>query len=212
MNERIRVSEVRLVDEEGRQVGVVALAEALRRAREAGLDLVEVAPNEHPPVCRIMDYGKWKYQQRKKQKRHGHEQHLKEVRLRPNTDPHDLQFKLDRAKSFLQRGDRVQFTMLLRGRERFHLDLAVRNMGRIAEGLSDVGHVERPPRAEGRRLTMVIVPGKSAKTQGPATAKTDRGRRIAQSVAPDAAADNTADSEKPHQPEAAPADSQAESA
>jgi len=214
MNERIRVPEVRLVDHEGRQVGVVATEEALRRAREAGLDLVEVAPNERPPVCRIMDYGKWKYQQRKKLKKHGHEQQLKEVRLRPNTDSHDLQVKLERARGFLQRGDRVQFTMLLRGRERFHTDLAVQNMGRIAEGLSDLGYVERPPRSEGRRLTMVIVPGKPArtqKTQGRAPARPSREAKPAQPRPPEAAPGADAP-EQSQEPTGQPADTQAESA
>jgi len=157
VNERIRVPQVRLIDQDGKQVGIVPTPEALRRAREAGLDLVEVAPHERPPVCRIMDYGKWKYQQRKK-KKHTHEQQLKEIRLRPNTDVHDRQVKIERAREFLERGDRVLFTVLLRGRERFHIDLAMQMLNEIVENLADVSRLERQPRAEGRRITMTLVP------------------------------------------------------
>lgn len=154
--------QVRLIDHEGNQIGVIATLEALRMARDVEMDLVEVAPTERPPVCRIMDFGKQKYRQRKKQKKHVHEQQLKEVRLRPNTDTHDLDVKMKKAQEFLKRGDRVQFTMLMRGRERFHSDMAIGSMREMAEKLADVAHVERPARAEGRRITMVMVPGKAA--------------------------------------------------
>jgi translation initiation factor IF-3 len=164
INERIRVAQVRLIDQEGNQVGVVETAEALRMAREVDMDLVEVAPTERPPVCRIMDFGKQKYRQNKKQKKRVHEQQLKELRLRPNTDTHDLEVKIRRAREFLKRGDRVQFTMMMRGRERFHSDMALASMRQIAEGLAECSHVERPARPEGRRITMVIVPGKATGT------------------------------------------------
>lgn len=154
--------QVRLIDHEGTQVGVIATMDALRMAREVEMDLVEVAPTERPPVCRIMDFGKQKYRQKKKQKKHVHEQQLKEVRLRPNTDTHDLEVKRKKAQEFLKRGDRVQFTMLMKGRERFHSDMAIANMRQMAEELADVGHVERHARAEGRRITMVMIPGKAA--------------------------------------------------
>ncbi len=153
--------QVRLIDHEGTQVGVVATLEALRMAREVEMDLVEVAPTERPPVCRIMDFGKQKYRQNKKQKKHVHEQQLKELRLRPNTDDHDLEVKIKKAREFLKRGDRVQFTMMMRGRERFHTDMALASMRQIADGLADCSHIERAARAEGRRITMVIVPGKA---------------------------------------------------
>lgn len=153
--------QVRLIDHEGTQVGVIATMEALRMAREVEMDLVEVAPTERPPVCRIMDFGKQKYRQNKKQKKHVHEQQLKELRLRPNTDTHDLEVKIKKAREFLKRGDRVQFTMMMRGRERFHTDMALASMRQIADGLTECSHVERPARAEGRRITMVIVPGKA---------------------------------------------------
>lgn len=159
--------QVRLIDHEGTQVGVIATLEALRMAREVEMDLVEVAPTERPPVCRIMDFGKQKYRQKKKQKKHVHEQQLKEVRLRPNTDTHDLDVKMRKAKEFLKRGDRVQFTMLMRGRERFHTDMAIASMREMSEKLSDTGHIERAARAEGRRITMVMVPGKVATAAKP---------------------------------------------
>jgi translation initiation factor IF-3 len=155
------VPQVRLIDHENNQVGVIATLEALRMAREVDMDLVEVAPTERPPVCKIMDFGKQKYRQNKKQKKHVHEQQLKELRLRPNTDEHDLEVKIKKAKEFLKRGDRVQFTMMMRGRERFHTDMALASMRRIADGLADTSHIERAARAEGRRITMVIVPGKA---------------------------------------------------
>ena len=138
--------------------------EALRIAADAGLDLVEVAPTERPPVCRIMDYGKWKYQQRQKAKQHhGHETQLKEVRLRPKTDVHDRQIKINRARGFLENNDKVQFTMLFRGRERVHRNVGERAFGEIVELLSDVAKIEREVKMEGRRMTMVLAPTKSGK-------------------------------------------------
>lgn len=141
------------------------MEEALRRAREAGLDLVEVAPHERPPVCRIMDYGKWKYEQKKKLKRqHAHEVELKEVRLRPKTDTHDLQIKLRRAAEFLERGDKVQFTMIFRGRERFHQEIGLQTFQFILDEFGERVKVERPARMDGRRLTMVVAPAKAGTT------------------------------------------------
>lgn len=192
MNERIRVPQVRLIDQDGNQVGVVATLEALRMAREVELDLVEVAPGERPPVCRIMDFGKQKYRQNKKQKKHVHEQQLKELRLRPNTDDHDLEVKIKKAREFLKRGDRVQFTMMMRGRERFHTDMALASMRQIADGLAECSHIERAARAEGRRITMVIVPGKApsaaVKTAAPAPAARPQPATPTAQVAPAAGA------------------------
>ncbi|HUN80886.1 MAG TPA: translation initiation factor IF-3, partial [Phycisphaerae bacterium] len=130
-NEQIRLSPVRLIDETGAQRGVVPTDEAMRMARDAGMDLVEVSPQERPPVCKIMDYGKHKYMAAKKQKQKHHEQKLKEIRLRPKTDAHDRQIKLQHARDFLERGDRVQFTMNFKGRERFHQDLGNESMAEI---------------------------------------------------------------------------------
>lgn len=161
-NEQIRISPVRLVDHEGTMHGVVPTAEALRMAREAGLDLVEMSPTERPPVCKIMDYGKYKYDLSKKQKQKHHEQKIKEIRVRPKTDDHDLEIKLQHARRFLEHGDRVQVTMLFRGRERFRQDLAREHFNEIVKSMADVAKVERPPRAMGRRMTCLFVPIKAA--------------------------------------------------
>jgi len=137
----------------------------LKLARNAGLDLVEVAPKERPPVCRIMDYGKFKYTQ-KKHKQKSHEQKLKEVRFRPDIGDHDRQIKLKKAVEFLEKGDKVQFTMLFRGRERFHQDLGYEMFKAFLEELGDTVRIERPPRSEGRRLVMVLAPARKVASQG----------------------------------------------
>ncbi|MBN1514015.1 MAG: translation initiation factor IF-3 [Phycisphaerae bacterium] len=161
INEQIRISPVRLIDDNNVQVGVVPTSEAQQRAREAGLDLVEVSPMERPPVCRIMDYGRYKYQLKKKQKDRGpREQMLKEVRLRPKTDDHDREIKINRAKKFLEEGSKVQFTMLFRGRERAHLDIGMVMFRTILEQFGEEVKVERPPKMENRRMTMVVGPVK----------------------------------------------------
>ena len=142
-------------------MGIVPTSEALQLARDAGLDLVEVSPNEKPPVCRIMDYGKSKYDQRKKQKQHkSHDQVLKEVRLRPKTDDNDRLIKMNRAKSFLESGYKVQFTMLFRGRERAHQNLALDKFNEIVDSFGETVKVERAARMDGRRMTMVLAPVK----------------------------------------------------
>lgn len=161
INELIRISPVRLINENDEQVGVVELEEARRLAREAGLDLVEVSPNTTPPVCRIMDYGKWKYQQKKKEQKaraHATKSELKGIRLRPKIDEHDLNIKLTKAREFLLDSNKVQFTMQFRGREMAHQDLGLRTMQEICDKLADVGKVEAPPRIMGRRMTMVLAP------------------------------------------------------
>lgn len=133
----------------------------MRRAEEAGLDLVEVAPTDRPPVCRIMDYGKWKYQQKRKTRtKHAHESHIKEVRLRPKTDEHDKNVKVKNARQFLEKGDKVQFTMLFRGRERAHPDIGIDMFRAIMTELDGLAKIEREPKFEGRRLTMVVAPMK----------------------------------------------------
>jgi translation initiation factor IF-3 len=168
VNEQIRISPVRLIDQENEQIGVVDLDEARRRAREAGLDLVEVAPTSRPPVCRVMDYGKWKYQQKKKEQKarsHSKQSELKEVRLRPKIDSHDLAIKMDKAREFLDDGDKVQFTMLFRGREMAHQNIGMRQMQSIIENLGEQSKVESPPRMMGRRMTMVLAPDRRPKQQ-----------------------------------------------
>lgn len=161
INDQIRMSPIRLIDENNEQVGVIDLDDAKHRAREAQLDLVEVSPGSAPPVCRIMDYGKWKYAQKKKEqkaKSHAKQSELKGVRLRPKIDPHDLEIKVNKARDFLEDGDKVQFTMLFRGREMAHRDLGMQSMQRIVETLADIAKVESPPRMQGRRMTMLLSP------------------------------------------------------
>jgi len=145
---------------------VVPVDQALQMAREAGLDLVEVSPTERPPVCRIMDYGKFKYERKKRQKSaaQGHTITLKEIRLRPKTDPHDRTIKVSRAKDFIGEGHKVQFTMLFRGRERVHRDIANQIFNDILMELADSVKIERPPSMDGRRMTMVVAPGKGGTT------------------------------------------------
>lgn len=138
------------------------VSEALARARESGLDLVEVSPMERPPVCRIMDYGRMKYQQKKKKKTAGagHRVQLKEIRMRPATDVHDRQIKLHHARGFLDEGHKVQFTMNFRGRERAHRELATEIFQALLVELGATVKVERAPMMEGRRMTMVVSPAK----------------------------------------------------
>jgi len=162
-----------VIDENGEQVGIIDTREALTRARQAGLDLVEVAPNAAPPVCRIMDYGKWMYDQKKKDrqaKSHRHETELKEIRIRtPKIGQHDLQIKVQRARDFLERGDRVQFTLRFRGREMVHRDRGRDVLNSVAEMLADVAKVERDMRMEGRAMSVMFSPTK--KPQPPAKGK-----------------------------------------
>jgi translation initiation factor IF-3 len=135
--------------------------EALNMARELGLDLVEVAPNSDPPVCRIMDFGKMKYEQKKKDHRAKMKQHqvvLKEVRLRPKIDTHDRDVKINHAREFLEKGNKVQFTMMFKGREMAHVDLAHELFAEILAALQDVSKVESPARQQGRRITLVLGP------------------------------------------------------
>ena len=157
MNERIRVREVRLIDAEGRQVGIVPTDEARRMAFEAGKDLVEVAPDARPPVCKIMDYGKYKYEQRKKHTGHKvHHARLKEVRLRPKTEEHDYEVKLRHAKEFLEKGDKVQICLMFRGREIVHKDRGEALLQRFINDLQDLAKVERSGPYEGKRMTVLL--------------------------------------------------------
>jgi translation initiation factor IF-3 len=160
-NDQIRISPVRVIDQENEQLGIMPVQEALRIAQDAGLDLVEVAPNVRPPVCRIMDYGKHKYQQKKKLKK-SHEQQLKEVRLRPKTDDNDREIKVKRATRFLKKGDKVQFTMRFRGRERAHREIAFDILRNIAAEFGQRVKIERPPSMDGRNMIMVLAPAKGA--------------------------------------------------
>jgi translation initiation factor IF-3 len=142
-------------------LGLILTEEAMKRARETGLDLVELAPDAKPPVCKIMDYGKFKYEQKKKAHQAKTKQkitHLKELRLRPKTEEHDFQVKLKKAKEFLADGDRVQVSMIFKGREMAHLDLGKTLLERFGVEIVDVGKIERPALLDGRRMTLVLVP------------------------------------------------------
>jgi translation initiation factor IF-3 len=164
INDRIRVPQVRLVGPGGEQVGVVRIEDALRLAQEADMDLVEVAPNSTPPVVKIMDYGKFKYEQAQKLKEARRNQAntiLKEVRFRLKIDKHDYETKLKRAIGFLQAGDKVKAMILFRGREQSRPEQGVRLLQRFAEDLAEFGTVESTPTIDGRNMTMIISPLKS---------------------------------------------------
>jgi translation initiation factor IF-3 len=161
VNEDIRAKTVRLIAADGQQLGVMTLPEALGVARRDELDLVEVAPNADPPVCRIMDYGKFKFQASKKaqeSKKKSRAVQVKEIRLRPRTEEHDLGFKINHLKKFLEKKDRVKITVLFRGREMSYIDTGFALLRKVAEEVEGLGTVEQPPTREGWRVTMLIVP------------------------------------------------------
>lgn len=160
----IRVREVRIVGADGDQLGIMPTQEALQLAEEQGLDLVEVAPNERPPVCRIMDYGKYKYQRSKRQQLAKKKQKVilvKEIKLRPKTEEHDYQFKTQHVRRFLQDGHKAKVTIIFRGREMAHTELGRRILDRIIVDLEDVASVEQMPKQEGRNMTLVLSPRSS---------------------------------------------------
>lgn len=162
-NELIHAREVRVIGVEGEQLGILQRNEAIAMAREIGCDLVEVSSNATPPVCRIMDYGKFKYEQQKKKQDAKKRQavvQVKEIKVRPKTDEHDYETKLKHIRSFLEDGDRCKVTVFFRGREIVHKDRGVEILERIVKDLEDVGKVEQEPRAEGRTLQMLLVPKK----------------------------------------------------
>jgi len=158
VNEQIRISPVRLIGAAGEQLGVVPTSQALELAREAGLDLVEVAANERPPVCKILDYGKFRYQQSRKDKQKVHQQRLKEIRVRPKTGDHDVQTKINQARHFLEHKDKVLVNVLFRGRELQHIEEGRRVINQVLEKLADVAKVERAPSMEGKRMTAMLAP------------------------------------------------------
>ncbi|MCE5198579.1 MAG: translation initiation factor IF-3 [Armatimonadota bacterium] len=163
VNERIRAREVRLIDENGAQVGVIGFREALAYARDRGLDLIEVAGNATPPVCRVMDYGKYRYEQGKRDRDSQKKQRMTEIkgiRMRPGTDEHDFMFKLRNAVRFLQAGHKVKVTVIFRSREFTHPEFARESLTRMGEIVKQegAGTVERPPLMEGRTMTMILAP------------------------------------------------------
>jgi translation initiation factor IF-3 len=161
INWGIRAPEVRVIDSEGNQVGILPLKEAMKLAEEQGLDLVEVAHNATPPVCRIMNYGKYKYQQSKRTheaRKHQTVIQIKEVKLRPRTEDHDLQFKLRHAKRFLEEGNKVKISVLFRGREMAYPEFGKEILNRFIEGVKELMVVEQPPRMEGRNMVTILTP------------------------------------------------------
>lgn len=159
INEAIRITPIRVIAEDGEQLGVIPTEEALTRAKEAGLDLVEVAATERPPVCRIMDYGKFKYQQKKRHnKGHVHQSQNKEIRLRPKIGEHDLMTKVNRARGFLEKRDKVVFSVIFRGRENAHTDEGFKLVKTVVEKLEDIAKVEQGPSMQGRRVIVTIAP------------------------------------------------------
>lgn len=159
INHQIRIRQIRVIDEENEQLGVLETADALALALRKGLDLVEIAPNQRPPVCRIMDYGKFKYEEKKKEqasRRKQHQVQVKELRVRPGTGEHDLQTKVKRAREFLEGGDKVLVCCLFRGRQMAHKEVGEQVINEVVKHLADVAKVEAPVRQEGRRMVLML--------------------------------------------------------
>jgi translation initiation factor IF-3 len=159
----IRTDKVRVIAPDGDQLGILLTVDALRRAEDFGLDLVEVAPTADPPVCRIMDYGKFKYQQSKKAhdaRKKQNIMHIKEVKVSPKTEDHDVQNKIKHIRRFLENGDKAKVTMIFRGREITYTDIGRKILDKIAVGIEDIGTVEQKPTLEGRNMVMIIAPQK----------------------------------------------------
>jgi translation initiation factor IF-3 len=168
INEQIRISPIRLIDEMGEQVGIVALEDARQRAEEKSLDLVEVAPDARPPVVRMMDYGKFKYEQARADRAAKKKQHtiqVKEVKFRPGIEEHDYDFKMRHARRFLEEGNKVKLTMMFRGRQVTHPELGLQVLTRVTKDLEDIAKVEAHPSFEGRQMSMVLAPTKAVVPQ-----------------------------------------------
>ncbi|WP_310793657.1 translation initiation factor IF-3 [Ruegeria conchae] len=161
VNDKIRAPEIRLIGAEGENVGVVHPAKAMQMAADVGLDLVEISPNANPPVCKIMDFGKFKYEQQKRESEARKKQKIievKEVKFRPNTDTHDYDVKMRNVFKFLENGDKVKVTLRFRGREMAHQNLGRELLERVAEDVKDLGKIENMPKMEGRQMIMMIGP------------------------------------------------------
>ncbi|MCH9626986.1 MAG: Translation initiation factor IF-3 [Chlamydiales bacterium] len=161
VNRQIRAPKARVIGPEGNQIGVISVRDALTMAQEAGLDLVEIAPNAEPPVCKIIDYGKFRYDQTKREKESKKIQHqvrVKEIKLKPNIDEHDFQTKLKRAQGFLEKGNKVKVTCMFRGREMAYPQLGQRVVNRMCAELEEIAHVEAPAKMMGRSMICVLAP------------------------------------------------------
>ena len=160
-NERIKALDVQVIGSEGNNLGVMQLKQAIQMAKDEGLDLIEISPNANPPVCKIMDMGKYKYDLQKKANQAKKKQKivsLKEIKLRPGTEIHDYNFKIKNAKKFISKGDKVKFTVKFKGREMQHVELGKNLMKRIIDDTKDIGKVETHPKFEGRQMIMIIQP------------------------------------------------------
>ncbi|MCB1025864.1 MAG: translation initiation factor IF-3 [Acidobacteria bacterium] len=165
-NERIRIPSVRVVDEDGEQIGVMDTRDAIQRARDAGLDLVEIAPKARPPVCRIIDYGKFLYEEKKKKAEAKKKQtvvSVKEIKFRPATDDHDYEYRMERARGWIADGDKVRATIAFRGREMSHRDLGANILAKLRDDLEDIADVEVTPKMEGYQMFIILVPKKENK-------------------------------------------------
>ncbi len=163
MNKEIRAPKIRLIDETGQQHGIVLIQEAMRLADNRGYDLIEISPNANPPVCKMLDYGKYRYEQMKKEKlqrKHQQQTQVKEIRLHPNTDDHDFEYKARHARRFLEEGNKVKATVIFKGREITYKDQGEEILQRLLEKVEDVTKVEQQPKMEGRSMIMMLAPEK----------------------------------------------------
>lgn len=168
VNREIRAPRVRVIGQNGEQVGVIALYEALKMAEEAGLDLVEIVPNSSPPVCKVIDYGKYRYDQTKREKENKKSQHhvkVKEVKVKPNIGAHDLQTKIRHARDFIEEGDKVKITCQFRGREMMHPEFGEKVINQICQELADIAQKEAPPKLFGKIMNVVLSPSSSKKSK-----------------------------------------------
>lgn len=171
LNEQIRFSPIRLIGAEGEQHGIVPVQQAMEMAREVGMDLVEIAANERPPVCKIMDWGKHKYEQSKKAHQKQHQQKIKELRVRPKTGDHDVETRVNHARKFLEQGDKVMLKVQFRGREMQHIEEGRRVMDQMLELLGDTCKVETPPRMEGKQMFALLAPKAAGSSNKPKSDK-----------------------------------------
>lgn len=183
INREIRAPRIRVIDNNGNQLGVLTLIDALTRAEAAQLDLVEISPSADPPVCKIIDYGKYRYQQTKKEKESKKSQHqvkVKEIKVKPNTDEHDVQTKLRHAREFIAKGNKVRITCVFRGREMMHTEFGEKVVKRMCQDLADIATAESPAKMLGRNLSVVLAPGGKKKnhttTQGKNYAKDENSK------------------------------------
>lgn len=169
VNREIRAPKVRLIGHDAEQIGIVSIHEALQMAEEVGLDLVEIVPGSTPPVCKIMNFGKFRYDQSKREKENKKAQHqikLKEIKLKPNIDPHDLDTKIRHARDFLEHGDKVKVSCMFRGREMMHPEIGEKVVQKVCQDLEDISVAESPPKLMGRLLLVVLAPGSKKKKEG----------------------------------------------